>query len=406
MLRFVFGRSGYGKTEYCFKQIEHLAKSGEENILLITPEQYNFTAERRLLTSLGESGMNKVENSSFSRLNNEASRLYGGDSLPVISKGAKAVLMKKAIDLVCEELKVFNKKINSLSFITSMVKIYDEMKSCDISADNLSSVSEKLDREILSLKLVDMSRIINAYENLLNGAYYDASDELSRLYHKLYGTDYFKGRNVFIDGFNGFVANEYKILELIITNAKNVTITLATDSFGSSDKYNLFSYVNKNAETIKRIAEKNAVPVDIVNLNKNYRTDNPALLCCEKHLFSSDHYQFEEENDAVEIYSAKSVADECDYIALQIKKELRNGRRAKDIAIICRDINLYANELVYAFRKYQIPYYDDERQPINTQPLMVFVQYLLRTVVYSFKSEDILSLAKTGLTDLDSKSIS
>ncbi|MBD5083107.1 MAG: hypothetical protein HDT34_02935 [Clostridiales bacterium] len=406
MLRFVFGRSGYGKTEYCFKEIENLAKSGEENILLITPEQYNFTAERRLLSSLGESGMSKVENSSFSRLNNEASRLYGGDSLPVISKGAKAVLMKKAIDSVSDELKVFNKKVNSSSFITSMVKIYDEMKSCDISADNLSSVSEKVDREILSLKLVDMSRIINAYENLLNGEYYDASDELSRLYNKLCNTDYFKGRNVFIDGFNGFVANEYKILELIITNAKNVTITLATDSFGSSDKYNLFSYVNKNAETLKRIAEKNAVPVDIVYLDKNYRTDNNALLCCEKHLFSSNSYRFEEENDAVEIYAAKSVADECDYIALQIKKELRNGRKAKDIAIICRDINLYTNELVYAFRKYQIPYYDDERQPINTQPLMVFVQYLLRTVVYSFKSEDILSLAKTGLTDLDSKSIS
>ena len=406
MLRFIFGRSGYGKTEYCFNEIEKLVKGGEENILLITPEQYNFTAERKLLSALGESKINKIENSSFSRLSNEASRLYGGDSLPVISKGAKAVLMKKAIDTVSEELKVFNKKANSSSFITSMVKIYDEMKSCDISAENLSLVSEKVDREILSLKLVDMSRIISAYEELLNGAYYDASDELSRLYGKLVNTDYFNNRNVFIDGFNGFVASEYKILELVITNAKNVTVTLATDSFGSSDKYNLFSYVNKNAETLKNIAEKNGIAVDIVHLDKNYRTDNKALLCCEKHLFSADSYKFEEENGAVQIYSAKSVSDECDYIALQIKKELRNGRKAKDIAVICRDTNLYANEIVYAFRKYHIPYYDDERQPINTQPLMVFVQYLLRTVIYSFKSEDILSLSKTGLTDLDSKSIS
>lgn len=406
MLRFIFGRSGYGKTEYCFKEIEKLVKSGEENILLITPEQYNFTAERRLLSALGESEINKVENSSFSRLSNEASRLYGGDNLPVLSKGAKAVLMKKAIDTVSEELKVFNKKANSSSFITSMVKIYDEMKSCDISAENLFVVSKKVDREILSLKLVDMSRIINAYEGFLNGAYYDASDELARLYGKLVNTDYFKERNVFIDGFNGFVANEYKILELIITNAKNVTVTLATDSFGSKDKYNLFSYVNKNAETLKSIAEKNGIAVDIVQLDKNFRTDNKALLCCEKHLFSADSYTFEDKNDAVQIYSAKSVSDECDYIALQIKKELRNGRKAKDIAVICRDTNLYANEIVYAFRKYQIPYYDDERQPINAQPLMVFVQYLLRTVIYSFKSEDILSLSKTGLTDLDSKSIS
>ena len=406
MLRFVFGRSGYGKTEYCFKEIERLVRSGENHILLITPEQYNFTAERRLLSALGESEINKVENSSFSRLSNEAARLYGGNNLPVISKGAKAVLMKKAIDAVSAELKVFNKKVNSSSFITSMVKIYDEMKSCDISADNLTSVSEKIDREILSLKLVDISKIISAYENLLKDEYYDASDELARLYGKLVNTDYFKDRNVFIDGFNGFVANEYKILELVIEEAKNVTVTLATDSFGSRDKYNLFSYVNKNAEALKNIADKNGVPVDIVKLDRNYRTDNHALLCCEQHLFAADSHTFADDCDNIEIYSAKNISDECNYIALQIKKELRNGRKAKDIAVICRDINLYANEIVYAFRKYQIPYYDDERQPIHTQPLMVFVQYLLRTAVYSFKSEDILSLAKTGLTDLDSKSIS
>ncbi len=63
-------------------------------------------------------------------------------------------------------------------------------------------------------------------------------------------------------------------------------------------------------------------------------------------------------------------------------------------------------EIVYAFRKYGIPYYDDERQPVNTQPLIVFVQYLLRTAVYSFRSDDILSMAKTGLTDMASESIS
>ena len=87
MLHFIFGRSGYGKTEYCFSAIESLVKNGEDKILLITPEQYNFTAERRLLKSLGEKNICKVENSSFSRLNNEVSRLYGGNALPVISGG-------------------------------------------------------------------------------------------------------------------------------------------------------------------------------------------------------------------------------------------------------------------------------------------------------------------------------
>ena len=245
MLRFVFGRSGSGKTEYCFSQIEQLVKSGVDSVLLITPEQYNFTAERRLLRTLGEADIRKVENLSFSRLNNEVSRQFGGNELPVISKGAKAVLMKKAVDSVRGQLTIFNSKTDTSSFITNMIKIYDEMKSCDISSDDLLCVSKTVEKEILSLKLSDMSLIIKAYEKLLDGTYFDPSDELTRLYDKLIKSDYLNGKIVFIDGFNGFVANEYKILELIIKSASNVTVTLAADSFDSKDGYSLFHMLIK-----------------------------------------------------------------------------------------------------------------------------------------------------------------
>lgn len=54
MLKFVFGRSGCGKSDYVFNQIKELAICGENNILLLTPEQYSLVAERRLLNDLGE----------------------------------------------------------------------------------------------------------------------------------------------------------------------------------------------------------------------------------------------------------------------------------------------------------------------------------------------------------------
>lgn len=405
MLKFVFGRSGYGKTEYCFNSIKNLINNGEENILLITPEQYNFTAERRLLTMLGESNINKVENSSFSRLYNEVTRLYGGDNLPVLSKGGKAVMMKKAIDNVSERLSVFNKKINASSFISSMVKIYDEMKSCNISSTDMIDASQKIDKEILSLKLQDMSKIIASYEALISGAYFDSADELSRLYKKLSETDYLDGRTVFIDGFNGFVSSEYKVLELIIQRAKCVHITLATDSFDKNERYSLFSYVNSVVKTLRKIAADNNVKTEIITLNKNYRTDDENLLIAEKNLYSRFLKSEERTPKSIQIYSAKSISDECNYVSLQIKKQLRSGIKAREIAVICRDLDKYSSELSYSFKKYEIPFFDDERQPINMQPLVVFVQYLLRSVIYSYRSDDILSLAKTGLTNLSPEKI-
>lgn len=405
MLHFVLGRSGYGKTEYCFTEIKKLIDNNADNILLITPEQYNFTAEKKLLKMLGERNIGKVENSSFSRLYNEAVRLYGGNTLPVLSKGAKGVLMKKAVDIVKDELVLFRKKVNKSSFVNSMVSIYDEMKSCNISYEEMLAASDAVDRKILSNKLRDMSLIIRTYEALVTDKFLDSADDLNRLYKILTEHDYLKNKYVFIDGFNGFVANEYKILELVIAKAKSVTFTFATDTYGTDNPFDLFSYVNKSVAIIEKICKKTGVDYDFIRLEKNFRAQNHELLLCEKKAFSNAVKQFDGKPESIKIYSAKNIYDECNYIASQIKKDLRNGIRARNIAVICRDLNKYSNELIYTFKKFGIPCFDDERQPVKSQPLIIFVQYFFRCIIYSFKSDDILSLAKTSLTDLSDEDI-
>lgn len=140
---------------------------------------------------------------------------------------------------------------------------------------------------------------------MIDGKYYDAADEFSRLYVKLYETSYLKGKTVFIDGFNGFVANEIKILELIIRDSVDVYITLATDSFGNNDDYDLFAYINKTAASIIKIAENNGVPYRIVDLTENHRTDSKYLLTCEKEVFSQNGVSVSEKPDSISIYKAK-----------------------------------------------------------------------------------------------------
>ncbi|MBQ7596308.1 MAG: hypothetical protein IJU45_06560, partial [Clostridia bacterium] len=185
MLQLVLGRAGYGKTEYVFSKIKSLVDSGEKDILLLVPEQFSFVSERRLLTDLGEDKVNCVDSFSFSRLGVEISSIYGGDELPVLTKGARAVMMKRAIETVQDSLRLFNRNITSNSFINSMLKIYDEMKSCRVSTDDIIDAADNTDKEILALKLRDIASVIGAYDALIDGEYYDSENELTRLYHKL-----------------------------------------------------------------------------------------------------------------------------------------------------------------------------------------------------------------------------
>lgn len=404
MLKLVFGRSGYGKTEYVFSKIKQLVENGEKDILLLTPEQYSLVCERRLLSDLGEAGISAVENSSFSRLSDSASRLYGGFGTPILSKGSKAILMMKAVEQSKESLTLFNKKLNSASFVNSMIKIYDEMRSCNLNSQEIIDLSCSISSETLRRKMSDIAVIMSAYENITKNRYIDPANELTVLYEKLAGKNYFKGKNIFIDGFNGFVAQEYKILELIIKEAKCVTITLCTDSYPSDNKYDLFAYVNDSAKILEKIANKAAIEFQTEYLKINYRAKNSDMRFVEKYIFSETS-EAEKCTGNVKIYCADSVTDECCETARQIRKLLRSGYKANDIAVITRDIEKYRAELLSAFKKYDIPFFNDERQPVKCQPPVVFIEYLLRCVNYSLRSDDILSLAKTGLTDISDEDI-
>lgn len=405
LLKLVFARSGYGKSEYVFNNIKQLVENEQDNVLLITPEQYSLVCEKKLLTELGESGITKVDNSSFSRITDDVRRKYGSDSLPTLSKGGKAVMMMKAIDLVKENLQLFSKRLDSLSFVNSMIKIYDEMKSCNLSCSEMIELSRNIESDALKRKIADISLIMSSYEMLLFDKYLDPANELTRLYNQLNGLEYFKGKNVFIDGFNGFVAQEYKILELVIKEASSVTITLCTDSPADDSKYSLFGYVNNSAKILKKIAQKANVEVEEETLTENYRAKNSDMETLEKNLFINHSVNELMKTNHISVYSAKSITDECCEAARQIRTLLRNGMRANDIAIITRDIDKYREELSVTFKKYEIPFYNDERQPIKNQPLIVFIEYLLRCVNFSLRSDDILSLAKTGLINVSDEDI-
>ena len=59
-VKIIYGRSGCGKTDYVFKRIlENIDQ--EQRQYIITPEQFSYTAEKRLVESLKEGATTKVE---------------------------------------------------------------------------------------------------------------------------------------------------------------------------------------------------------------------------------------------------------------------------------------------------------------------------------------------------------
>lgn len=403
MTRLILGRSGSAKTEYVYRQIAAAASAGKP-VVLIVPEQCSFVSEYRLLEMLGAGQMQNVSCQSFRSLVYEVQRLYGGRTRHALSRGAKAVCMKKAIEACAPQLQLYQKNISSNAFVASMISAYDEFKNGGIDAQTLLDACAQIDKASLKAKLFDLSAIMQAYDSLVENEYFDYAYELEQLHRLLQQYKYFAGKSVFIDGFLTFGDLENKILCEIFCQADDVQITFTCDT----DPQNA-EYLALPIDTLRRVRamlQKTGRTAEEVLLAENRRSRNDEITALEREFVRFAPGAFEGEVQNVHLFAAKNIYEECDFAAMQIHRLLRKGVCApEDIAVITRNMDMYDAPMRSAFEKFDVPYFRDERHSIFVQPLIVFVDYLFRMIRCSFRMDDVLSFAKSGIPDLDTNEI-
>ena len=65
-LRFIYGKSGTGKTLFYFNEIKKLIDENKK-VYIITPEQFSFTAEKNLMDACGRNAVIYAEVITFER---------------------------------------------------------------------------------------------------------------------------------------------------------------------------------------------------------------------------------------------------------------------------------------------------------------------------------------------------
>ena len=96
-LRFIYGTAGTGKSSFCFEEIKKI-KNKNEKIYIITPEQFSYSAEKKLLDILEENSSINAEVISFNRMANRVFTEVGGLNDILISKSSKAMLIYSILE--------------------------------------------------------------------------------------------------------------------------------------------------------------------------------------------------------------------------------------------------------------------------------------------------------------------
>lgn len=399
MLRIITGRTGSGKTIFVRSVIADIAKDSPNKGIIIVPEQFSFETERAMLNLLGNGKANNAEVLSFSRLSEKLLKKCGKLPLKTVDDAARSVLMSMAVESLQDTTVSFRKYIKNPALINELVAFRKELKKCRISPDSLRSVSVKMRRESFSLKLSELSEIYACYDALVSNSFGDDTDFLDILSDVLETDDFFQGKTVAVDGFSGFSAQEYAVLEKIMKQASELYVTFCYDSKARNGKYEAFRNVHNEIKILTDIANRAGVkiaPRENLLPKKEYKA--PELNFLEENIFSNNAKTFDKKAEAVCLIPCNNKKDECDAVAAQIRRLLREENyRYRDIAVIERQENSYKNDLANSFRKYGIKCFFDARQPVLTQPLIVFIRTLLDIIIRGFSADSVFTLLKTGL---------
>ena len=401
MLNFIFGLPCSGKTYTSLKKIKELSEQGQETVLLV-PEQFSFESEKEALKVLGDSFALKTTVLSFSRLCDEVLRNVGGISARVLSDADKVIFMNKALNASKSELKLWGKYANSVKFAKTMLETINEFKINAIKPNNLRNAAESADRIALKNKLLDLALIYENYDLLTLEKFIDPSDNLSRLYDNLSKYRYFEGKTVFLDSFKGFTGGQFKLLERIISQAKDVYICLTND-IDCQKEFDVFTNIRATIQKIESIAKKFGVQIaEPLFLNES-RYASKSLANLER-LMSGNEFEATQDS-AITICKANTVFDEAEFTARTIRKLVRTKNyRFRDFVIIARDTEKYEQAIEYACNKNEIPYFSDKRIPLSSLPMAVLCENAINAL--DFSTQNILNFLKSGISVLNTEEIS
>lgn len=404
-LRLIYGKAGSGKSTYCITKMQETLKMDENQAILLVPEQFTLQAEKRLINLFGTGGILKNEVLSFKRMAHRVFSDVGGITYPHINNAGKSIIISRVIEELKKELEYFAPIAEHKGFVSKIGSLITEFKRYNITPDKLNIFSKQVE---FSKKLGELAAIYDSFEKGIWDCYRDCDDDLTILADKMCKTNIFDNAYIWIDEFNGFTPQEYRVIAQLLERAKEVNISLCTDSINYEEQggCDVFSPVKTAARNLIKMAKDANINIfDHVNLNKETMPrfiKSQELSILEANYFSYPNKKYSKETGDIDIFTSINIYSEVENVAKEIIALCReDGYRYKDIAIVTRNLDTYEKIVRVIFTSYEIPFFIDKKHEVSNHPLIKIIQGLFDIINGNWSYEAVFSYLKTRLTDID-----
>jgi len=403
MLRLIHGGFGSGKSRKTLELIKNSLEGRdrfEKSIYLIVPEQDTVRAELEASRFLGPSSALAFEVQNFSRLANTVFRSVGGLCYRYADSASKALCMWQSIKslggLLHEEGDAADE-----SRISRMLSVISELRASGVDTKKLETAAEKLGSETpLGREMHDLNMLCTVYEATLEEHYQDSEKDIDKLCELLLGKKYFAGYDIYVDGFSSFTAPQMRLIEMLIGECDDVTVTLPL-RFGAGE-YLYGAEILKTKRRLEFAAECAGVGVEYIDTGASKRSAHADLSYLADNFYREGADVLPTPPSHIEIYECADAREEAEAVAAFIKKRvIETGARYRDIAVIARNTQVCEGILDNAFERHGIPCFFASSAKPDSHPLIKLLYCAFSIYTKNARRTDVISYLKTGLCGIE-----
>ena len=391
MLTILIGRAKTGKSDTMLRRMAELGESSQQ--ILLVPEHASHQAEVDVCSACGDTASRHAEVLSFRRLSERVLSITGGIADVTLDNGGKLLTLQRALLETAPQMTVYRKPSQKVGFLEQMLALFDELRSYEVTPEILYQQAQDIDGATHD-KLTDLSLLYAAYEARLRRPGLDARDRMTKLCDHLEESGYVRDKDIFIDGFTYFNAQERRALAIFLRQARSVTVTLLGEV---NSREEIFEPTLKTMSMLERLAASEGKPVKLLSLTNN---DSSALGHLERYFFG-ENLPYEGDSTAIRLREAATVYSEVEQTAADIRRLLAAGKcRCRDITVAARNMTEYAGTIETVFERYGIPVYLSRRSDILEKPVLSLLTGVLSSISNGYEYEDMFRWLKTGLAGL------
>lgn len=402
MLHIIYGGAGSGKSTRLMQSIDQAVTQGEK-VYVLVPEQFSYEFDKKLYQTIGAEKFNQLESHSFKSLARAIAQELGYDTSgrTAATPMEKSALIYATIQRVGQEeqkLSYYKKQSEKSSFSENLMKIFTQFRRNGMAPEQVFLYAQQFDG-ILHKKLTDLFYLYQEYDMLLekNGLK-DTETDLTEAAAAANGKDFFLGSVFFLDEFESFTQDQLELLELLISDCKDVYIALRTDNY-KGNQFSLFAPVNQTHQQLLQMATKYNIEAKNDPCKQLYRFESEDLAHLSQNVFRPIKAE-KIPAQHIHIVEHRSPLEESEYICAQIRRLLaeRPKLRLNDIAVLTNDLDSYVSPLENAMKRYDLTYFLDRDNPVIHNPFLLYLRTLLELARRrDLNTELLLRYAKTGL---------